>query len=114
MILPVKSGYQLLTRWRPLLIHPSVRTVIAGRSRSETPQAVPDGLLNKNSFIEFFFAIKFLDWGTIKPIDKKTVSTPIKRGEKRVGAPDEAKGKEIEILWPTEREKQEGEYEKLQ
>jgi hypothetical protein len=45
MILPVKSGYQLLTRWRPLLIHPSVRNIIAGRSRSETPQAVPDGLL---------------------------------------------------------------------
>jgi len=43
MILPGKAGYQLLTRWRPLLIHPSVRSVIAGRSRSETPQAVPDG-----------------------------------------------------------------------
>jgi len=114
MMLPVKSGYQLLTRWRPLLIHPSVRTVIAGRSRSETPQAVPDGLLNKNSFIEFFFAIQFLDWGTVKPIDKKPVSTPIKRDEKRVGAPDEAKGKEIEILWPTEREIQEGEYTKPQ
>jgi len=47
MILPVKSGYQLLTRWRPLMIHPSVRNVIAGRSRSETPQAVPDGLLDE-------------------------------------------------------------------
>ncbi len=47
MIIPVKSGYQLLTRWRPLMIHPSVRNVIAGRSRSETPQAVPDGLLDE-------------------------------------------------------------------
>jgi hypothetical protein len=29
------------------MIHPSVRNVIAGRSRSETPQAVPDGLLDE-------------------------------------------------------------------
>jgi len=56
MILPVKTGYQLLTRWRPLLIHPSVRNVIAGRSRSETPQAVPDGLLT----IFFYFIELFL------------------------------------------------------
>ncbi len=53
MILPVKTGYQLLTRWRPILIHPSVRNVIAGRSRSETPQAVPDGLLNKITCLGF-------------------------------------------------------------
>jgi hypothetical protein len=38
------------------------------------------------------------------------VLTPIKRSEKRVGTPDEVKGKEIEILWPTEHEIQEGEY----
>lgn len=114
MILPVRSGYQLLTRWKPLLIHPSVRNVIAGRSRTETPQGVPDG---KNS--DFFFSkihTKFvgLDWGTAKPADKTPVSTPLKRDEKRVGAPEEVKGKEIEILWPTEREIQEGEYAKPQ
>lgn len=39
---------------------------------------------------------------------------PIKRDEKRVGAPDEVKGKEIEILWPTDREIQQGEYIKPQ
>jgi hypothetical protein len=50
----------------------------------------------------------------LKPLDKTPVSTPLKRGEKRVGAPDEAKGKEIEILWPTEREIQAGEYAKPQ
>jgi hypothetical protein len=55
MILPVKSGCQLLTRWRPLLIHPSVRTIIAGRSRSETPQGVPDGLFNNKNKVFFFF-----------------------------------------------------------
>ncbi len=55
-----------------------------------------------------------IDWGTLKPIDKETISTPIKRNEKRVGAPDEVKGKEIEILWPTEGEVQEGEYVKPQ
>jgi hypothetical protein len=113
MILPVKSGYQLLTRWRPLLIHPSVRNIIAGRSRSETPQAVPDGSLTVLFFYWIVF-IKFLDWGTLKPLDKEPVSTPIKRGEKRVGAPDEVKGKEIEILWPTEGEIQAGEYTKPQ
>jgi hypothetical protein len=42
------------------------------------------------------------------------VSTPIKRNETRVGAPDEIKGKEIEMLWPTEREAQEGEIIKPQ
>jgi hypothetical protein len=40
------------------------------------------------------------------------VSTPIKRSEKRLGAPDEVKGKEMEILWPTERDIQEGEFAK--
>ena len=45
MILPVRAGLDLLTRWRPLLVHPSVRHVIAGRSRSETPQAIDDGSL---------------------------------------------------------------------
>ncbi len=50
----------------------------------------------------------------MKPLDKESVSTPIKRDEKRVGAPDEVKGNEIEILWPTEREIQEGEYAKPQ
>ena len=44
MILPGKAGYQLLSRWRPFLSHPVVRTIIAGRSRSETPQGVADGL----------------------------------------------------------------------
>lgn len=39
---------------------------------------------------------------------------PIKRDEKRIGAPDEVKGKEIEILWPTDRDIQEGEYIKPQ
>lgn len=58
--------------------------------------------------------IKLLDWGTLKPLDKDPVSTPIVRDEKRVGVPDEAKGKEIEILWPTEREIKEGEYTKPQ
>ncbi|CAF0885584.1 unnamed protein product [Adineta ricciae] len=96
MILPGKAGYQLLSRWRPLLTQPAVRTIIAGRSRSETPQGVPD------------------DWGVAKPMDKTPVSTPLKRGEKRVGAPAEVNGKEIEILWPTEREIQEGEYVKPQ
>ncbi|CAF1549904.1 unnamed protein product [Rotaria sp. Silwood1] len=96
MIVPVRTGYQFLTRWRPLLIHPSVRHMISGRSRSETPQAVPD------------------DWGTLKPLDKDPVSKPIKSDQKRVGAPDEVKGKEIEILWPTEREIQEGEFTKPQ
>jgi hypothetical protein len=42
------------------------------------------------------------------------VSTPIKRSEKRLGAPDEVKGKEMEILWPTERDIQEGEFAKPQ
>jgi hypothetical protein len=48
MILPVKAGCQLITRLRPIIVHPSVRYIIAGRSRSEAPQAVPDGLLNKD------------------------------------------------------------------
>ncbi|CAF1156608.1 unnamed protein product [Adineta steineri] len=96
MIVPGKAGYQLLARWRGLLIHPSVRNMIAGRSRSETPQGVPD------------------DWGTAKPLDKEPKSTPIKRDEKRIGAPDVVKGNEIETLWPTERELQEGEYTKPQ
>lgn len=43
MILPGKAGYQLLSRWRPLLTQPAIRTIIAGRSRSETPQGVADG-----------------------------------------------------------------------
>lgn len=55
-----------------------------------------------------------IDWGTLRPLDKDPVSTPIKHGEKRVGVPDEVKGKEMEILWPTEREIQEGEYAKPQ
>ncbi len=50
MILPVKAGCQLLIRWRPLIVQPSVRHIIAGRSRSETPQAVPDGSFNKVLF----------------------------------------------------------------
>ena len=50
----------------------------------------------------------------MKPLDKERVSTPIKRDEKRVGAPDDVKGKEIEILWPTENEIQQGEYIKPQ
>ena len=41
-------------------------------------------------------------------------STPIKRDEKHIGAPDEVKGHEIEILWPTERQIQEGDYAKPQ
>ncbi len=113
MTLPVKAGCQLLTRWRPLIVQLSVRHIIAGRSHSETPQAVPDSLLNKVSF-QFNFLFTIYDWGTLKPLDKKPVSTPIKRDEKRVGVPDEIKEKEIEILWPTKREKQEGEYEKPQ
>ena len=40
----IKSSCQFLTRWQSLIILPSVRHIIAGRSRSETPQAVPDGL----------------------------------------------------------------------
>ncbi len=64
--------------------------------------------------MKFVYFESHLDWGTLKPLDKESVSTPIKRGEKRVGAPDEVKGKEIEILWPTEREMQEGEYNKPQ
>lgn len=47
-------------------------------------------------------------------MDKTPVSKPLKRDEKRVGAPDEVKGKEIEILWPTERDIQEGEFVKPQ
>ncbi|CAF0965950.1 unnamed protein product [Rotaria sordida] len=96
MIAPVRTGYPLLTRWRPLLIHSSIRNMITGRSRSETPQGVPD------------------DWGTLKPLDKDPESKPIKRDDKRVGAPDEVKGKEMEILWPTDREIQEGEFSKPQ
>ncbi len=80
-----------------------VRHIIAGRSRSETPQAVPDGLFDKVLF-PLKSLVYNLDWGTLKPLDKKPVSTPIKRDEKRIGAPDEVKGKEIEILWPTECE----------
>ncbi|CAF1111201.1 unnamed protein product [Adineta steineri] len=92
----IKTGCQLLTRWQSLTVQPSVRHMIAGRSRSETPQAVPD------------------DWGTSKPLDKQSISTPIKRNEKRFGAPDEVKGKEIEVLWPTQREIEEGEFIKPQ
>lgn len=61
-----------------------------------------------------FLYCQYLDFGTSKPLDKKPTSVPIKRDEKRVGAPDEVKGKEIEILWPTDREIQEGEYTKPQ
>ena len=50
----------------------------------------------------------------MKPSDQKPVSSPIKRDEKRLGAPDEVKGKEMEILWPTESELQKGEYTKPQ
>jgi len=69
--------------------------------------------------IKFYFSLNIfflydIDWGTLKPLDKESVSTPLKRDEKRIGAPDEVKGKEIEILWPTEREIQEGEYSKPQ
>jgi hypothetical protein len=56
----------------------------------------------------------FIDWGTGKPLDKEPKSTPIKRDETRIGVPDEAKGNEIEILWPTDRDIQEGEYKKPQ
>jgi hypothetical protein len=55
MILPVKAGCQLLTKWRPFIMQSSVRHVIAGRSRSETPQAVPDGLLNEDFCENMFF-----------------------------------------------------------
>ena len=55
MPLPVRPGYQLLTRWRPIIIHPSVRNIIAGRSRSETPQAMPDGWFD--SIVAHFFSI---------------------------------------------------------
>lgn len=116
MPLPVRPGYQLLTRWRPILFHPSVRNIIAGRSRSETPQAVPDGLFHRlflSSYDDIWNSY-FVDWGTAKPMDKTPVSTPIKRDEKRVDVPEEAKGKEIEILWPTEREIQQGEYARPQ
>ncbi len=95
------------------MIHPSVRNVIAGRSRSETPQAVPDGLLDEKKSSSLSWNC-IIDWGTLKPFDKQPASTPIKRDQKRVGAPDEVKGKEIEILWPTEGEIQEGEYAKPQ
>ena len=54
------------------------------------------------------------DWGTAKPLDKQVTSTPIKRDEKRVGVPEEVKGKEMEVLWPTERDVQEGELKKPQ
>jgi hypothetical protein len=60
------------------------------------------------------FYFEYIDWGTLKPLDKEPVSTPIKRGGTRVGAPDEIKGKEMEILWPTEHELQEGEFAKPQ
>jgi hypothetical protein len=43
MILPVRTGLVYLTRWRPVITQPSVRHIIAGRDRTETPQAVPDG-----------------------------------------------------------------------
>lgn len=55
-----------------------------------------------------------LDWGTEKVGDKTGASTPIKRDEKRVAVPNEAKGKEIEQLWPTESEFQSGEMAKPQ
>ena len=59
--------------------------------------------------------LKFsIDWGVVVPLDKEPVSKPLKQDEKRVGAPDEVKGKEIEILWPTEHEVQEGEFTKPQ
>ena len=67
----------------------------------------------KISFV-FSSAYCHLDFGTAKPLDKQSISTPINRNEKRVGAPDEVKGKEMEILWPTEREVQEGELKKPQ
>ena len=114
MIIPVKSGYQFLTRWRPLLIHPSVRTMITGRSGSETPQAVPDGSFVEIVFLSQSSPVGILDWGVVKPQDKQPVSTPIKRDEKHVGVPEEAKEKEIEILWPTDTEIQQGEYTKPQ
>jgi hypothetical protein len=69
--------------------------------------------MNNFFFLDIVY-LEILDWGTIKPLDKQPVSTPIKRDDKRVGAPDEVKGKEIEILWPTEHEIQEGEYAKPQ
>lgn len=47
-------------------------------------------------------------------MDKDVTSTPIKREEKRVGVPEDVKGKEMEVLWPTEREVQEGELKKPQ
>ena len=64
----------------------------------------------------FFFSSEgvALDFGTAKPLDKESISTPIKRDQKRVGVPDEVKGKEMEILWPTESEMQEGELKKPQ
>jgi len=97
MSLPVRAGLGLFTRrFQPLIRLSVVRNIIAGRSRSETPQAVPD------------------DWGTSKPLDKDVTSTPIKREEKRVGVPEDVKGKEMEVLWPTEREVQEGELKKPQ
>lgn len=66
-------------------------------------------------FQKIKFSLRFrLDWGTSKPLDKEVTSTPIKRDEKRVGVPEEVKGKEMEILWPTEREVQEGELKKPQ
>ena len=66
MPLPFRPGYQLLTRWRPILIHPSVRNIIAGRSRSETPQAVPDGLFPHeivSSLISYRIEISRLGYG---------------------------------------------------
>lgn len=112
MSLPVRAGFDLIRRCQPIIRPSFVRHVIPGRSRNETPQAMPDGSIDLRwstgrSFVS-------LDWGTAKPLDKEVIATPIKRDEKRVGVPEEVKGKEMEILWPTEREVQEGEYHKPQ
>jgi hypothetical protein len=112
IMLPVRTGLKVLAHWRTLPIQPSVRHIISGRSRSEAPQAVVDGQCSDAIDIDQSHIV--LDWGTVKPSNDKKVSTPIEHDEKRVGVPDTVRGKEMEILWPTEKEMQEGEMQKPQ
>lgn len=58
MSLPVRAGLGLFTRrFQPLIRSSVVRNIIAGRSRSETPQAVPDG---STRFVSFFLKKDFV------------------------------------------------------